>query len=95
VWTKEQVEAATDHDIEIEMEEVKDKCHASDVKDDQKFLAVTAFLRVELRKRQKFRASEMQRMVAAEDDTSEASAPVHRARENKYDPEVNKYENGK
>ena len=66
-----EVEAATDLDIEIEMEDVKDKYHASDVKDDQKFLATTAVLRVELRKRQKSRASEMRRTAAAaEDDTT-------------------------
>jgi len=52
------------------MEDVKDKYHASDVKDDQKFLAATAVLRVELRKRQKSRASETRRMAAAEDDTT-------------------------
>ena len=59
VWTKEQVEAATDVGIEIEMDDVKDKHHASDVKDDQKFLAAAAVLWVELRKRQKSRALEM------------------------------------
>jgi len=72
VWTKEQVEAATDFNIQMEMEDVKDKYHASDVKDkdDQKFLAATKVLRVELRKRQKSRPSEMRRMAAAEDDTT-------------------------
>jgi len=69
VWNKDQVEAATDLDIEIEMEDVKEKYHASDVKGDQKFLAATAVFRVELRKRQKSRASEMWRMAAAEDNT--------------------------
>jgi len=52
------------------MEDVKDKYHASDVKDDQTFFAATAVLRVGLRKRQKRRASEMRRMAAAEDDTT-------------------------
>ena len=55
MWTKEQVEAATEVGIEIEMDDVKDKYHASDVKDDQKFLAAAAVLRAGLRKRQRSR----------------------------------------